>query len=112
MAILHTLVRYEYFMQQYFLLLFLQFFLDQPVFCFCYMYSSSGNRKHFHPDADENWVILDGEWEWWIEGQGSMVVKKNDIIVVPAKTWHKITCISGPGIRYAITQPDVEHVYE
>ena len=20
-----------------------------------------GNRKHFHPDADENWVILDGE---------------------------------------------------
>lgn len=74
--------------------------------------SGEGNRKHHHPDADENWVILDGEWEWWIEGQGTKVVKKNDIIVVPAKTWHKITCTSGPGIRYAITQPDVEHVYE
>ncbi len=71
-----------------------------------------GNRKHYHPNADENWVILDGEWEWWIEGQGTKLVKKNDIIVVPEKTWHKITCISGPGIRYAITQPDVEHVYE
>jgi quercetin dioxygenase-like cupin family protein len=42
-----------------------------------------GNRKHFHPDADENWVILDGEWEWWIEGIGTQRVKKNDIIVVP-----------------------------
>lgn len=74
--------------------------------------SGEGNRKHYHPDADENWVILDGEWEWWIEGQGTKTVKTNDIIVVPAKVWHKITCVSGPGIRYAITQPDVEHVYE
>ena len=74
--------------------------------------SGEGNRKHYHPDADENWVIIDGEWEWWIEGQGTRKVKKNDIIVVPAKTWHKITCVKGPGIRYAITQPDVEHVYE
>ena len=35
-----------------------------------------GNRKHFHPDADENWVILDGEWEWWIEGIGTQRVKR------------------------------------
>ena len=42
-----------------------------------------GNRKHFHPDADENWVILDGEWEWWIEGIGTQRVKQHDIIVVP-----------------------------
>ena len=27
-----------------------------------------GNRKHYHPDADENWVIIEGEWEWWIDG--------------------------------------------
>ena len=71
-----------------------------------------GNRKHYHPDADENWVILDGWWEWWIEGQGKKLVKKNDIIVVPKNTWHHIKCTKGPGIRYAITQPDVEHVYE
>ena len=35
-----------------------------------------GNRKHYHPDADENWVIMEGEWEWWIEGVGSQKVHK------------------------------------
>lgn len=72
-----------------------------------------GNRKHFHPDADENWVILDGEWEWWIEDIGTQRVKKHDIIVVPRGVWHKITCVGdSPGVRYAVTRPDVEHVYE
>ncbi len=74
--------------------------------------SGEGNRKHYHPEADENWIILDGEWEWWIEGKGVSRVKKNDIIVVKTNTWHQITCVKGPGIRYAITQPDVKHVYE
>jgi quercetin dioxygenase-like cupin family protein len=72
-----------------------------------------GNRKHYHPDADENWVIMDGEWEWWIDGQGTKTVKTGDIIVVPAKVWHHIKCVGmTPGVRYAITQPDVNHVYE
>ena len=72
-----------------------------------------GNRKHFHPDADENWVVMEGEWEWWIEGQGTQRVKKNDIIVVPKRTWHQIKCVGDSvGVRYAITKPDVEHTYE
>lgn len=29
-----------------------------------------GNRLHYHPDADECWVIIEGEWEWYIEGKG------------------------------------------
>ena len=71
-----------------------------------------GNRKHFHPDADECWVIIEGEWEWFIEGEGTKKVKKNDIIVVPKNTPHQIKCIgSKPGIRFAITKPDVNHVY-
>lgn len=74
--------------------------------------SGEGNRKHYHPDAAENWVILDGEWEWWIENEGTKSIKKNDIVVVPPNTWHHIKCVKGPGIRYAITQPDVEHIYE
>ena len=73
--------------------------------------TGEGNREHYHPDSDENWVILDGEWEWWIEGQGTTTVSKNDIVVVPANTSHHIKCISGPGARYAITKPDVNHVY-
>ena len=74
--------------------------------------AGEGNRKHYHPDADENWVILDGEWEWWIEGKGTKKVKTHDIVVVPKKTWHQIRCVKGPGVRYAITQPDVPHVYK
>lgn len=73
--------------------------------------SGEGNRKHYHPDADENWIILDGEWEWWIEGQGTKKVSQNDIIVVPEGVPHLITCVRGPGARYAITKPDVNHVY-
>ena len=72
-----------------------------------------GNRKHYHPDADENWVIMDGEWEWWIDGIGTTRVSKGEIIVVPSGVWHHIKCVgSSPGVRYAITAPDVNHVYE
>ena len=72
-----------------------------------------GNRRHHHHDADENWVILAGEWEWWIDGVGTRRVKTNDIIVVPCGVNHQITCVGDePGVRYAITRPDVEHVYE
>ena len=71
-----------------------------------------GNRRHYHPHADENWVIMDGEWEWWIDGQGTKLVKKDDIVIVPRGVLHQITCVGvTPGVRYAITQPDVEHVY-
>lgn len=70
-----------------------------------------GNRRHYHPDTDENWVILDGEWEWYIEGKKSNV-KKGDFVIVPQKTWHQIKCVGNkPGVRYAITKPDVDHVY-
>jgi len=72
-----------------------------------------GNRKHYHHDADENWVILDGTWEWWIDGIGTRTVTTNDIIVVPCGVWHHIKCVGDkPGVRYAITRPDVDHVYE
>ena len=71
-----------------------------------------GNRLHYHPDADECWVILEGEWEWYIEGEGSQKVQKNDIVVVRKKTKHKITVTGkGMGVRFALTKPDVDHVY-
>jgi len=71
-----------------------------------------GNRLHYHPDADECWVILAGEWEWFIEGEGTKKVGVNDIIVVQEGIKHQITCVGDvPGIRLAITAPDVNHVY-
>jgi mannose-6-phosphate isomerase-like protein (cupin superfamily) len=71
-----------------------------------------GNRLHYHPDADECWVILAGEWEWFIEGEGTRKVSVNDIIVVQKGVKHQITCVGDqPGMRFAITGPDVNHVY-
>ncbi len=71
-----------------------------------------GNRLHYHPDDDECWVILAGEWEWYIDGEGTKKVSQNDIVVVRKGVKHKITCIGkGPGIRFALTAPDVTHVY-
>ena len=71
-----------------------------------------GNRIHYHPDADECWVIISGNWEWYIDGEGTKTVSRTDIVVVKQGVKHKITCIgSEPGIRFAITAPDVNHVY-
>jgi mannose-6-phosphate isomerase-like protein (cupin superfamily) len=71
-----------------------------------------GNRLHYHPDADECWVIMSGKWEWYIEGEGTNTVTKNDIVVVRKNVKHKITCMGDePGIRFAVTAPDVDHVY-
>ena len=71
-----------------------------------------GNRLHYHPDADECWVIMEGEWEWFIDGVGVKKVKKDDIVLVPQNTKHLIKCIGEkPGIRFAITKPDVNHIY-
>ena len=71
-----------------------------------------GNRLHYHPDADECWIIISGDWEWYIDGEGTKTVHKNDIVVVKQGVMHKINCIgTKPGIRFAITKPDVNHVY-
>jgi len=75
-------------------------------------FPGEGNRLHYHSDADECWVILEGEWEWFIEGIGTRIVRQNDIVLVSKNTKHKITCIGTmPGVRFAITKPDVDHVY-
>tara|TARA_B100000787_G_C16108109_1_gene256820 strand:+ start:456 stop:875 length:420 start_codon:yes stop_codon:yes gene_type:complete len=71
-----------------------------------------GNRLHYHNDADECWIIISGDWEWYIEGEGTKTVHKNDIVVVKQGVLHKITCVgTEPGIRFAITKPDVTHIY-
>ena len=71
-----------------------------------------GNRMHYHPDADECWVILEGEYRWSIDGE-EQEVSVGDIVVVKEKTWHQITVIGDkPAARLAITKPDVDHIYE
>ncbi len=71
-----------------------------------------GNRVHYHPDADECWVILEGQYRWYIDGE-EQEVSVGDIVVVKEKTWHQITVIGDkPAARLAITKPDVDHIYE
>jgi mannose-6-phosphate isomerase-like protein (cupin superfamily) len=70
-----------------------------------------GNRLHYHPDADECWVILEGEYEWEIDNKVK-TVSVGDIVVVKANVLHKITAVGNiPAARLAITKPDVEHIY-
>ena len=71
-----------------------------------------GNRLHYHPDADECWVILEGTYVWSINGIEEEV-SQGDIVVVKEKTWHQITVVGDkPAARLALTKPDVDHIYE
>lgn len=71
-----------------------------------------GNRLHYHAEADECWVILEGAWEWFIDGVGKKRVTVGDIVSVKKGTKHHIKCVGDtPAIRFAITKPDVDHVY-
>jgi CMP-N-acetylneuraminic acid synthetase/quercetin dioxygenase-like cupin family protein len=70
-----------------------------------------GNRLHYHPDWNEWWYIIDGEWEWEIEGK-TQIVKKGDLVFMKKNRWHKITAAgTKPAIRMAVSRNDVLHVY-
>ena len=71
-----------------------------------------GNRRHYHPDWNEWWYIVAGEWNWEIEGE-IRKVKKGDIVFMEKNRVHKITA-SGvePAIRMAVSRSDVVHVYK
>ena len=69
------------------------------------------NRKHYHPNWDEWWFILEGEWEFEIEGQIHHL-KKHDLILIKKNKIHKITAIGNKrAIRLAVSRGDVEHIF-
>jgi len=71
-----------------------------------------GNRMHYHPDADEFWLIIKGVWEWFIEGEGTRRVRKNDFVLARKNKKHRMKVVGKTiGIRLAITRPDVEHIF-
>jgi len=70
-----------------------------------------GNRRHYHPDWNEWWFIVKGEWEWEIDGK-VYIVKKDDFVFIPKGVNHKITGAgNGQSIRLAISRDDVVHTY-
>ena len=71
-----------------------------------------GNRRHYHPNWNEWWYIVDGTWEWLVEGE-SFVVSKGDLVFIQKGKWHKITALGHkPAIRLAVSKDQVAHIYK
>ncbi len=71
-----------------------------------------GNRLHYHYDWDEWWYIIEGEWEWLIEGVNK-TIKQGEIVFIERNRKHKITAKGNKmAIRLAVSRYDVDHVYE
>lgn len=71
-----------------------------------------GNRRHFHPDWNEWWFIVEGIWEWEIEGE-KKEIKQGDLVFMPKGKKHKITAKGNKvAIRIAVSRYDVAHVYD
>lgn len=70
-----------------------------------------GNRRHYHSDWNEWWYIVDGQWEWEVDGN-TKNVSKGDIVLIEKNKKHKITAIGDkPAIRLAVSREDVAHIY-
>ncbi len=70
-----------------------------------------GNRRHYHSNWNEWWLIIDGTWQFEIENE-KKILKKNDIILIKKNKIHKITAIGKkPAIRLAVSRGDVDHIY-
>tara|TARA_R110000782_G_scaffold78547_2_gene156630 strand:+ start:1319 stop:2476 length:1158 start_codon:yes stop_codon:yes gene_type:complete len=70
-----------------------------------------GNRRHYHPDWNEWWYILKGQWSWEIDGE-KYTVKKDDFVFIPKGVIHQITATGeGQSIRLAVSRDDVIHTY-
>lgn len=71
-----------------------------------------GNRLHFHPEWNEWWYIVQGQWKWEIEGK-EYIVKKDDMVFIPKTKWHKITAVGDEiAIRLAVSREDVPHIFK
>ena len=71
-----------------------------------------GNRRHHHPDWNEWWYIVRGEWLWEVEGE-KKIVKQGDVVFMKKNRVHKITATGDKAaIRIAVSRYDVDHVYD
>ena len=70
-----------------------------------------GNRRHYHSNWDEWWLIIKGRWEFEIEGS-KHYLKKDDLILIQRGQRHKITAVGKKNaIRLAVSRGDVDHIY-
>ena len=70
-----------------------------------------GNRRHYHDDWDEWWLIIKGEWEFEYDNK-LLKAWKGDLIYLKRNTIHKIKSVGNElSIRMAVSRDDVEHIY-
>ena len=70
-----------------------------------------GNRLHYHPDWNEWWYIVEGEWDWEIEGE-IFRVKKGDVVFIEKNKLHRITAVGNkPAVRLAVSIDLMPHIY-
>jgi len=64
----------------------------------------TGNRKHYHPDCDEWWVVIKGKIEFELGPEKERIVAgPGDIVFARKGVSHKATTISDePSIRLSI----------
>lgn len=71
-----------------------------------------GNRRHYHPNWNEWWYIIKGQWLWEIEGE-EFLINEGDIVFIEKNKKHKITAAgSESAIRLAVSRADVPHIYD
>ncbi len=70
-----------------------------------------GNRRHYHPSWDEWWLILEGQWEYEVEGQ-KRTVEQGDVVFIERNRLHRITAVgSSRAIRLAVSRDGEPHIY-
>ena len=71
-----------------------------------------GNRMHHHPDWDEWWYIVEGCWEWNIDGVNKSIYQ-SEIVFIERNRKHQVTAVGEKvAIRLAVSRYDVDHVYK
>ena len=71
-----------------------------------------GNRRHYHPNWNEWWYIIKGQWLWEIEGE-EFLINEGDIVFIEKNKKHKITAAgTESSIRLAVSRADVPHIYD
>ena len=74
---------------------------------------NEGNRKHYHRNWEEIWIIYSGEWQVQYNSEKYKNVTKGDVVYIPRNILHHIEVIGdNPGLRIAISRADILHIYK
>jgi len=80
----------------------------------CQSEKGSGCRKHYHPDTDEWWVVIQGKIDFEIgdDPKTNIIGKPGDVIFCKKGVPHKISVMSDePCIRLSIAVDNQETIH-